>query len=287
MKPFKINKLDMFAIKKPNLFRLIFISSYIIISLLLYLLTLIPPRDESGINAIIIFCVLFSIIWFFYPNLIVKSKLLLTLQPRNDMLLCSESLSRTNYLLSIIGENFPKQRAILCSNRISFLMDIGDFQLAKEEINLFKQYFDLDKYASTSAILFINSAIIDLYQNDISAYEIDIKKANEYRYKTKGIARASVDLSIDDNLFISSFFTTDPNFEFNVLNKKNIAGANNISTLFYKYTSLFYFSKRTGNKEKAIEYANAILQTANGNLELYDCRQAKEYLDNAYQNNWH
>ena len=37
--------------------------------------------------------------------------------------------------------------------------------------------------------------------------------------------------------------------------------------------------------EKAIQYANTLIQVANGSLELYDCRVAKEYIENGNSSN--
>lgn len=57
------------------------------------------------------------------------------------------------------------------------------------------------------------------------------------------------------------------------------------SAVFSRYFAIFNYYKRHENKEKAIQYANTLIQVANGNFELYDCRVAKEYIENGNSSN--
>lgn len=284
LKPFKISKIDMFAITRPNACRVVFISIYLLCGFIILLLSLIPPYEEIP-SAFILLCVLGSALCIILPNLVITSKSVLALQPLTNMLLCSETLNRTNYLLSLIGPHFAKQRKVLCTNRICCLINLGEFKLAREEIGLFRNFFDLENDPATSSIMFLNAAILDLYENKIDSYSENIKKAYEYRDKAKGLSRVNIDNIINENYFITSFFTDDPGFEALVLNKIGKTKWSNNSSIFSGYSAIFYYYKRLGNKEKAVQYANMLLQLTNGNSELYDCRAAKEYLTNADTSN--
>ncbi len=57
------------------------------------------------------------------------------------------------------------------------------------------------------------------------------------------------------------------------------------NAVFSRYFAIFNYYKRHENKEKAIQYANTLIQVANGNFELYDCRIAKEYIENENRSN--
>lgn len=280
LKPFKINSFEMFAITKPNAFRFVFVSIYLFLGFIIFLLSFLPPNDETSMPLVIL-CTLFSVVWIYFPSLVVNAKSALAMQPLAKMLLCKESLFRINYLLSLMGSHFTKQRKRLCSNKIACLINLGEFKLARKEIGLFRQFFDMEKDVADTALMFMNTAILDLYENRFDDYRENIKKAYEYRDKAKGIDKISIDSIFNESYFITAFFTDDPNFETAVLSSIEKAKKFGISAIFSRYSTIFYYYKRIGNKEKTVQYANMLLQITNGNSEIYDCRVAKEYLTNA------
>ena len=283
MKTFKINKLEMFAITKPTVFKVISTTFY----LMLAFLVIITSLNSIDFDAIACFVVLIlvAIMFLFFPKLVVNSKIVLSVQPQEE-LQNSEALRRTDYLLSIINPVFEKERQQLCANRISYLINLGYFQQAKEENELFLQHFGTETSPLISAAFFYNKSILNLYEENFEEYKINIKKAYEFKDSAKGLAKINlINLFDNHNYFVNSFFTDDPNFETVVLNDMKLAERIGKSAVFSRYSAIFNYYKRKENKEKAIQYASTLIQVANGNFELYDCRLAKEYIENANRNN--
>ncbi len=286
MKPFKINKLEMFAITKPNIFNLAFTVIFLSLAFLVIITSLLTSIDFDSIAcfASLIFA---AIMFWFYPKLVVNSKIVLSVQPQEE-LQNGEALRRTDYLLSVINPKFKKEIQQLCANRIAYLINLGYFQQAKKENELFRQHFDIETNPLISSVFFYNNATLNLYEENFDEYEINIKKAYEFKSAAKGLAKITLINMIDNNThFVNSFFTDDPNFETIVLNDMKLAERIGKSAVFSRYFAIFNYYKRQNNKEKAIQYASTLIQVANGNFELYDCRVAKEYIENEYSSNQH
>ena len=283
MKTFKINKLEMFAITKPTTFKIISSTFYLLLAFLV-IITSLTSIDSDVVTCFVVL-ILVAIMFLFFPKLVVNSKIVLSVQPQEE-LQNSEALRRTDYLLSILHPNFKKEYQQLCANRIAYLINLGYFQQAKEENELFLQHFGTETSPLISAAFFYNKAILNLYEENFEEYQINIKKAYEFKDSAKGLAKINLINKIDNNThFVNSFFTDDPNFETVVLNDMKLAEHIGKSAVFSRYFAIFNYYKRHENKEKAIQYANTLIQVANGNLELYDCRVAKEYIENGNSSN--
>lgn len=283
MKTFKINKLEMFAITKPTTFKIISSTFYLLLAFLV-IITSLTSIDSDVVTCFVVL-ILVAIMFLFFPKLVVNSKIVLSVQPQEE-LQNSEALRRTDYLLSILHPNFKKEYQQLCANRIAYLINLGYFQQAKEENELFLQHFGTETSQLISAAFFYNKAILNLYEENFEEYKINIKKAYEFKDSAKGLAKINLINKIDNNThFVNSFFTDDPNFETVVLNDMKLAERIGKYAVFSRYFAIFNYYKRHENKEKAIQYANTLIQVANGNLELYDCRVAKEYIENGNSSN--
>ena len=283
MKTFKIKKLEMFAITKPTAFKVVSTTFY----LLLAFLVIITSLNSIGSDTITLFVtlILVALLLLFFPKLVVNSKIVLSVQPQEE-LQNSEALRRTDYLLSILHPNFKKEYQQLCANRIAYLINLGYFQQAKEENELFLQHFGTETSPLISAVFFYNKAILNLYEENFEEYKINIKKAYEFKDSAKGLAKINLINKIDNNThFVNSFFTDDPNFETVVLNDMKLAERIGKYAVFSRYFAIFNYYKRHENKEKAIQYATTLIQVSNENFELYDCRVAKEYLENGNSSN--
>ncbi len=286
MKSFKINKLEMFAITKPNIFNLAFTAIFLSLAFLVIITSLLTSIDSEAITCVVSL-VLVTILFWFFPKLVVNSKIVLSVQPQEE-LQNGEALRRTDYLLSVINPKFKKEIQQLCANRIAFLINLGYFQQAKKENELFQQHFDIGNNPLFSSIFFYNNAVLNLYEENFDEYEINIKKAYEFKSAAKGFAKLSLINLIDNSThFVDSFFTNDPNFETIVLSDMKLADRIGKNAVFSRYFAIFNYYKRRNNKEKAIQYASTLIQVANGNFELYDCRVAKEYIENEYSSNQH
>ncbi len=284
MKPFKINKLEMFAIRKPNIFKLVFTVFFLLLALLVIISSCLTTIDFDSVTRIVSI-ILVAIMFCFYPKLVVNSKTTLSVQPQAE-LQNGEALRRTDYLLSIINPKFKKEIQQLCANRIAYLINLGYFQQAKEDMKLFRQHFDMEKNPLVSAVFFYNNSLLNLYEDNFDEYKVNIKKAYEFKDTAKGLAKINLVNMIDNNThFVNSFFTDDPNFETIVLNNMKFAERIGKNAVFSRYFAIFNYYKRQNNKEKAIQYANTLIHVANGNFELYDCRVAKEYIENENSSN--
>lgn len=283
MKPFKIKKLEMIAITKPTAFKVVSTTFYLLLAFLV-IITSLTSIDSDVVTCFVVL-ILVAIMFLFFPKLVVNSKIVLSVQPQEE-LQNSEALRRTDYLLSILHPNFKKEYQQLCANRIAYLINLGYFQQAKEENELFLQHFGTETSPLISAAFFYNKAILNLYEENFEEYKINIKKAYEFKDSAKGLAKINLINKIDNNThFVNSFFTDDPNFETVVLNDMKLAERIGKYAVFSRYFAIFNYYKRHENKEKAIQYANTLIQVANGNLELYDCRVAKEYIENGNSSN--
>lgn len=284
MKPFKIKKLEMIAITKPTAFKVVSTTFYLLLAFLVIITSSLTSIDSDAIT-LFVTCILVALLFLFFPKLVVNSKIVLSVQPQEE-LQNGEALRRTDYLLSILHPSFKKEYQQLCANRIAYLINLGYFQQAKEENELFLQHFGTETSPLISAAFFYNKAILNLYEENFEEYQINIKKAYKFKDSAKGLAKINLINLIDNHsYFVNSFFTDDPNFETVVLNDMKLAERIGKSAVFSRYFAIFNYYKRHDNKEKALEYANKLIQVANGNFELYDCRVAKEYIENGNSSN--
>lgn len=284
MKPFKVNKFELFAISKPVIFKIIFTSIYFSLALLTGILFVLNSAESDSI-ALCVSLIIVGIMFLFLPELIANSKAIIAAQAHEN-LQDGEAMRRTDYLLSVMNPKFEKVIKLLCANRIAYLINLGYFQQAKEEMGLFRQCFNTEESPHISAALFYDNAIINLYESNFDEYKINIEKAYKFKNEAKGLAKLNLVNTIDNSTnFVNSFFTDDPNFETIVLSDMKTAERLGKNAVFSRYFAIFNYYKRKENKEKAIQYANTLIQVANGNFELYDCRVAKEYIENANKSN--
>ena len=248
MKAFKIKKLEMLAITKPTSFKVVSTTFYLLLAFLV-IITSLTSIDSDTIT-IFVTCILVALLFLFFPKLVVNSKIVLSVQPQEE-LQNSEALRRTDYLLSILHPSFKKEYHQLCANRIAYLINLGCFQQAKEENELFLQHFGTETSPLISAAFFYNKAILNLYEENFEEYQINIKKAYQLKNSAKGLAKINLINKIDNNThFVNSFFTDDPNFETVVLNDIKLAERIGKSAVFSRYFAIFTTIKDTIIKKK-------------------------------------
>ena len=160
MKKFKINKLDKFAISKPTTFKITSTALYFSLAFLVVATSYSTTIDSDTIT-LFVTLILVAIMLLFFPKLVVNSKIALSVQPQDELQM-SEALRRTDYILQIINPEFQKEFQQLCANRIAYLINLGNFQQAKEENELFLQHFGTETSPLISAAFFYNKAVLNL-----------------------------------------------------------------------------------------------------------------------------
>ncbi len=287
---FKLNRLEKFIIRhKVSIIRitgLIYIIGMIISAILLV------PLGAP------LLLVLFFLTLQIYLFVIVK-KSNQTLIIRNIHLQPEKALNATNQLIDITSEKNIQDMAVFLNNRVAFLMNMGEFEQAENEIRMFWQKFANKKLANqTRIVIHINMATIALEKKDFKSYEEQFRIICEYEKKkaNKRIKREIKHFIISLTQYAEAVVANEnSNFEdyavrvwqtnhYDPTKDKNLTDEQmQAYSYLVAYENLFTFTKNQGNVEKAKTYAQQIVNIANEQFYIY--RKAKEYLENGNSSN--
>ncbi len=213
-----------------------------------------------------------------------------------DMYAC---LDACNQMIEVYNPKSITQLSNLCINRIACLINIGDYELAEKELNLFWQSFNLKKLngldlASTHILM----ANIALGKENPTLFNEQMAIVREYANNSTivGPLRHSYEYNVASISLMAEAMNANENsnaydFEMRVLSHLNTNPMTGkprkkvAERLFYfsANNKLFEFYKNAGNTEKATYHAYQLLNL--GNEQFEDYRKAKEYLENANRSN--
>ncbi len=289
MKEFKLNGFEKFVIRyKPVLMIILLISMILSLSYFNISFWGIHFEFNWSVVRIIIFIMLLLLYLYVATLFNIKNERLIKLQ--NEMNPAA-ALEGNNLLIEILPEKRKNEMAFLCNNRIAYLINMGEFQRAEEEIKMFWQVFDL--YKLPAHLIFCthcNMMPIMIENGDMKGFEAQKNAAYMYWSRCKPLQRKMVnDDFINFQLYIKAHTVTDINFEnvalssLNFKNGKPRKNAPSPMKLFEIYEILFNYFNRIGNRQKAVQYAQFMTNIGNEQFEQY--RKAKEFLENANQGN--
>lgn len=287
---FGLNEIEKFIIK--HRIPLIIVTACIfilgiILSAMMFIL-LGPPLLVG------IFCLVSQI----YVFVIIK-KLNQALAIRNNQLQPEKALDATNQLIEAIGEKDFQNMAVLLNNRIAFLMDMGEFEKAENEIRMFWQRFENKKLLITTRIaIHTNMAAIALEKKNFKAYEeqFGIVCQNESEVKNKRMKRQIQHMIVslqqhaeavvanensDFGDYVTRVWATN---HYEPIRNQNLSDEQTPPySYLVAYENLFIFTQNIGDTEKAKTYAQQIVNMANEQFYIY--RRAKEYIENGNSSN--
>ena len=285
---FKLNGLEKFIITNNKLSK--------VIVAILYFSTLILRNKYPFIGTVTTIISFFVLLYvFLLPNL--KNMQLVKLN--NIDMNPVAFINGANLMLDVIDSKDLTNVTTFCMHRIVALINIGEYERAENEIRLIWQNFDLGKIpAGVLAEMHILMANIALERNDIKTFNEQMNLVYQYREKAQGFVmlKNTLDYNIKNILLYAEAITADSNrsendyesrilvhLNTNPINNKPIKKEPQPMSLFSAYSKLFEFFKHTGNTEKAIYYAQQLINI--GNEQLFDYRKAKEYLENENSSN--
>lgn len=213
-----------------------------------------------------------------------------------DMYACIDAC---NQMIEAYNPKSITQLSNLCLNRIVCLINIGDYDRAEKELNLFWQSFNLKKLngldlASTHILM----ANIALGKENPTLFNEQMALVREYSNNSTivGPLRRNYEHNVASISLMAEAMNANESsnaydFEMRVLallNTNPMTGKPRkkpAERLFYfsANNKLFEFYKNSGNKEKATYHAYQLLNL--GNEQFEDYRRAKEYLENANRSN--
>ena len=189
--------------------------------------------------------------------------------------------------------------AVLLNNRAAFLINMGEFEQAENEIRMFWQKYGNKKLANhTRVAIHTNMAVIALYKKDFKSYEEQFRIICEYENKKakKPIKRQIKHAIISLTQYAEAVVANEnSNFEeyatrvwqtnhYEPTRDKYLTDKQVLPySYIVVYKNLFTFAQNTGDTEKAKTYAQQIVNI--GNEQFYIYRKAKEYLENADRSN--
>lgn len=287
---FKLNGLEKFLIRHK--FPIIIITACIFL-IVVYSLVF---------NGLILVALISIPIYWLVSRLLVNVSMIKNnqiLKIRNSHLDLNEALNATNQLIDIINIKDFQSLAVLCNNRIAFLIEMGEFQKAESEIRIFWQSFNIKKILSPTLVaIHTNMAAIALEKRDLKTYEEQFRLVCHYNQKiTNKVMKRHSDFAIsnltqnaesvvaNENSNAESYTarvwqtTRTDSLKGKILSDDEITPHSYLTV----YEKLFNFSKNKGDLEKTKAYAEHIVNIANEQFYIY--RKAKEYLENANRSN--
>lgn len=288
MKKFKINKFEKFVISHNN--------TIVIVLAVCYFLSIffVSIGDSNGFsftwgisfgNLDILSFLLFFILLMCTKMLPEIKNIQLVRMFQNDLNLIGAT-EGTIMLLEAMPPKSKPQIALLCNNRIAYLIEMGEREKAEQEVRLFWQTFDPRKLSPLVMFsLHTNMANIMASKDDRKGFDEQVRLVYAYWNKmSKAYKKVNEKDFINFQLFVKSYTVVDPNFEAEVMTslqfKPNGKPVKNIAPYRFlsAYSTLFDYFKKTGDKEKMKYYAQLILNTGNNQFEAY--RTAKDFLQN-------
>ena len=236
------------------------------------------------------FFLLLSLIYF--SKLIIVSKINQTAKYYTHELNLAKSLESINALMEIIPLREKIYHAILCVNRISCLIEMGETEKAEEETRLFWQTFaPLKTPPYILLCLHHNMAIIKLRKRDFTGFNEQLKAACMYRDKLVGKRKKyhPEDTVEYLTLIAATYGEYNPELEGKLLTTLNFQNGEprkkpaSPARYIGVYYRLFEFFKNNNLPEQAMHYAELVINI--GNEQFLSYRNAKEYLSNANGSN--
>lgn len=287
---FKLNSFEKFIIRYKN--PIIRITGLIyIIGMIISAIMLVPLGAP-------LLLVLFFLTTLFYLFVVIK-KSNQPLALRNNYLQVKKALAATNQLIEITREKDFQEMAVLLNNRVAFLICMGEFEQAENEIRMFWQKYGNKKLANYIHIaIHTNMGIIALEKRDFKSYEEQFNIICQYEKKkaNKRLKRQMSHTIISLTQYAEAVVANEnSNFEeyatrvwqtnhYEPIKDKNLTDEQmNAYSYLVAYENLFIFTQNQGDTEKAIFYAQQIVNLANEQFYIY--RKAKEYLENADRSN--
>ncbi len=287
---FKLNSFEKFIIR--HRIPIIRITGLIyIIGMIVSAIMLVP----LGAPLLLVF--FFLTIQFYMFVILKKSNQPLVL--RNNHLRPEKALDATNQLIEITREKDFQTMAILLNNRVAFLINMGEFEQAENEIRVFWQRYGNKKLAKhTRVAIHTNMGIIALKKRDFKSYEEQFRIICEYENKkvNKRLKRQMKHTIISLTQYAEAVIANEnSNFEdyavrvwatnhYEPTRNKNLTDEQTPPySYLVAYENLFIFTQNKGDVEKAKTYAQQIVNIANEQFYIY--RKAKEYLENANRRN--
>ena len=274
MKALKVSKLDIFLI-----------SNKTVVTVLLFIFAVISPvvyRIFNFLPALILFFVWIFI--YLYTETLFSQKVMIAERPYVKTLDVDESLNRLTVLLNKLPKKCYKERAALLSDKIAFLILLGQFDKARDSIDIFKATFDMKKYPQVGALLHMNSASLYSKLGDEDKMKSNFALSKQY-IDELGLLDLYTKKRLDAEykriqLYSSAGFTKDEKYEEKVLSFAKIDNDRDFEKmqpfeLFAPYYAIYEYYKDK-NQEKAKEYAAALIDISN--YQLYAYRDAKDFL---------
>lgn len=287
---FKLNGFEKFIIKYRipiiRITGLIYIIGMIISSILL-----IP----FGAPLLLVFFFFTLQVYLF----VILKKINQPLIIRNKHLQPEKALDATNQLIETTSEKNIQDMAVLLNNRAAFLINMGEFEQAENEIRMFWQKYGNKKLANHIRVaIHTNMAVIALKKRDFKSYEEQFRIICEYENKKakKQIKRQMQHAIISLTQYAEAVVASEnSNFEdyavrvwqtnhYEPTRDKNLTDEQMPAySYLVAYKNLFTFTKNQGDDEKAKTYAQQILNISNEQFYIY--HKAKEYLENGNSSN--
>lgn len=287
---FKINKFEKFIIRNRKALVIVTASVFYFIMILCAIM-FIPLSPAPLLLLFLLFMQLFVVV------MLKKSNQVLAL--RNKHLQPEKALDATNQLISATNKKDFQNVAVFLNNRIAFLMDMGEFEKAENEICMFWQRFENKKLLiSTRIAIHTNMAAIALEKKDFKAYEEQFRVVcqNESEVKNKRMKRQIQHMIVslqqhaeaivanensDFGDYVTRVWATN---HYDPIRNKNLSDEQTPPySYLVAYENLFIFTQNKGDTEKAKTYAQQIVNQANEQFYIY--RRAKEYLENGNSSN--
>lgn len=287
---FKINKFERFIIKNRKL--LVIITACIFIFAMTSCAIMLIPYGST-----ILLVLYWLIIQLFVVVILKKSNQILEI--RNKYLQPEKALDATNQLIATTNKKDFQNVAVFLNNRVAFLIDMGEFEQAENEILMFLQKFENKRLLpSTYIAIHTNLATIALEKKDFNAYEEQFKiicrNASETKNKRRKRQIHHMIVSLQQHAeavvanetcdfgdYVTRVWAIN---HYDPLKNKNLTDEQTLPySYLVAYENLFIFTQNTGDTERAKTYAQQIINIANEQFYIY--RKAKEYLENGNSSN--
>lgn len=219
---------------------------------------------------------------------------------RTETLELYKSFNANNELIELTMKSNKDFAATYCSNRIAYLIDMGNFEQAENEIYLFWRTFVPNK---TTELIFIythiHMTIIALEKRDFKVYNEQMNIIWNYlnnNNKKNKLAKKQIDHSFKGLQFSFDIINATPETDTEALSafRWDLAFTDPISltriqgnippyNLMCAYYDFFELYKNTNNEKLAQQNAQQVVNIGNEQFIYY--RRAKEYLENANRSN--
>ena len=287
---FKINKIEKFLIKYK--------SSLIIIIAIIFVVGMFTLTFNN-----IPFVAPISFIFYFILTRAIASVAIIKnnkiLKIRNTELELNKALNATNQLIDVTNPKDFQSLALFYNNRIAYLIGMGEFEKAENEICVFWQKFNTKKVSPLTLIaIHTNMASIALEKRDFKTYEEQFQLICAYHSQnTNKVIKRYSKYAITNLQQSAEAIVANENSNFDEYSarvwhsihlepmKQKILTDEQVQPYSYlqAYENFFIFNQNKGDTEKAKTYAQQIINIANEQFYIY--RKAKEYLENGNSSN--